>query len=195
MNKPPTIDQEASFSRRKTLAMGAGLIASMLIPERVALAADFWSQPRSLWLQRRTNAGLEEFRGVYFHNGRLIWDEYVKICKIMRDVTGKEVVQMSPVLLDILCGVQGVSIASGDPERPLMTTSAYRNGKTNSNTEGAAKKSQHMRGCAWDGYLVGGSPKSVADSAKYLQGGGVGVYVDRGFCHLDSGKIRTWRGA
>ena len=182
-------------SRRKAFALGAGLVASILLPGKLALASDFWSQPRSLWLQRRTPRGLEEYRGVFFSDGKLLWDEYVKICVLMRDVRADEAVQMSPVLLDVLCGVQGVFSAAGYTDRPLVTTSGYRNTRTNGNTEGAAKGSLHMEGRAWDGRIPEATTQTLGDVAKYLQGGGVGVYVQRGFCHLDDGRLRTWRGA
>jgi len=100
---------------------------------------------------------------------------------------------MSVVLLDILCGIQGVMVSSGDAPEPLITTSGYRSLATNRSTEGAALSSLHTKARAWDGRPRGNSIARLASTAKYLQGGGVGVYVNRGFCHVDDGNLRTWR--
>lgn len=171
---------------------GAALIPSMFVAPAAA-QSDFWSQPRRLWIRRRTDKGLEEFNGVYFADGKLILEPYVAICRLLRDVQAGKAVQMSPVLLDILCGVQGVARVQGH-DGPLVTTSGYRTEETNRRTEGAEKASLHREGRAWDGRMPGYSAATFAASAKYLRGGGVGLYVGRGFCHVDDGRLKSWRG-
>jgi uncharacterized protein YcbK (DUF882 family) len=182
--------QPQGFTRRSLL------VAASIVPFAThtdVLAGDFWSRPRALWLQRTTRHGVEEHRGIYFADGKLIWPEYARLCTILRDVKADQAVQMSPVLIDILCGIQGVAAAHGH-NVPLMTTSGYRNPKTNASIEGAARNSLHMQGRAWDGRLPGYSAKVLADVAVYLRGGGVGLYVDRNFCHIDDGRLRSWSG-
>ncbi len=149
--------------------------------------------PREIWIQRQTPKGLEAHRTVYFADGNLVWPEYKRLCMILRDVRAGQAVQMSPVLLDILCGIQGVARANGH-DAPLITTSGYRSPKTNSSTEGAARHSLHMEARAWDGRMPGYKASVVADIAKYLQGGGVGLYLERDFIHVDDGRLRTWTG-
>jgi uncharacterized protein YcbK (DUF882 family) len=154
---------------------------------------DFWSQPRKLWLQRETPRGTEEFHGIYFADGKLLLEPYLQICRILRDVREDAAVQMSPVLLDILCGVQGISRVYGK-DTPLETTSGHRTARHNSRLEGAAKRSLHIEGRAWDGRMPGMSPAIMSEAAKYLRGGGVGLYVEQKFVHIDDGRLRAWNG-
>lgn len=182
-------------SRRAFLKMtGAACVPGLLATSALAQAApDFWSMPRQIWLQRKTARGVEEFRGVYFADGKLLLEPYLQICRILRDVREDVAVQMSPVLLDILCGVQGIARVHG-VEAPLETTSGHRTARHNSRLEGAARASLHIEGRAWDGRMPGISPAIMSEAAKYLRGGGVGLYVDRRFVHVDDGRLRSWRG-
>ncbi|WP_138519202.1 YcbK family protein [Limnobacter alexandrii] len=154
-------------------------------------AADFWSQPRWLWLYRPSTK--EEVREYYWINGQLHWPGYEKICRLLRDVRGKEAVQIDVVLLDILRGMQGWYEAHGQ-YKPIYVNSGYRNKATNAETKGSAKNSFHTKGRAADIYMPGVSTKDLEKLAKYLRGGGVGVYHSRGFIHIDTGGLRTWRG-
>jgi uncharacterized protein YcbK (DUF882 family) len=186
---------DADMTRRHFLKAGSALVTGVFLSPALGLASDFWSQPRHLWLRRQTARNtVEEFKGVYFADGQIIWDEYLKICLLLRDVRQGEAVQMSPVLLDILCGMQGVLGANGIDNSPLITHSGYRSGRTNQLTEGAARDSLHTMGRAWDGRTLGAPTPQLAQTAKYLRGGGVGVYVERGFIHVDDGRLRSWRG-
>lgn len=154
---------------------------------------DFWSQPRSLWLRRQTGQGIEEVREVYFADGQIIANGYIRACQLLRDVRAGQAVQISPVLLDVLCGIQGFLTAHGYAI-PLLTTSGYRSPATNAATEGAARNSMHMQGRAWDGRMPGVSSQVLASIALYLQAGGVGLYQGRDFLHVDDGRLRFWRG-
>jgi uncharacterized protein YcbK (DUF882 family) len=108
-------------------------------------------------------------------------------------VQANEAVQMSPVLLDILTGLQGYMAALGHV-RPLRTNSGYRSRKTNDRTEGAVKNSLHTQARAWDGRFEGLSADYAVGIARYLQGGGVGFYKAKNFVHVDDGRLRFWRG-
>lgn len=184
------------LERRSFLKIAtAAIVPAVFMPPAFAGGqTDFWSKPRRVWLQRRVAGRIEEVNEVYFADGQLLRDPYIRACRLLRDVRAGEAVQMSPVLLDILCGIQGVAIAHGI-DRPLITNSGYRSPKTNSATEGAAKNSLHMQGRAWDGRMPDYPAKMLAQIAQYLQGGGVGLYVASNFCHVDDGRLRIWRGA
>jgi len=108
-------------------------------------------------------------------------------------VRAGQAVQMSVVLLDILCGIQGFLRAYGH-SIPLLTTSGYRSPATNASIEGAVRSSMHIQGRAWDGRMQGVPADLLARIATYLQGGGVGLYQGRGFLHVDDGRLRFWRG-
>lgn len=192
------VDESGTWqkSRRGFLRLAtAGLVANFFAPSVFAQADPlFWSQPRHLWLKRRTIRGVdEEFKGVYFADGQLLLEPYIQICTLMRDEHVNIAVQMSPTLLDILCGIQGIARVKGH-EEPLHTLSGYRSPTTNAKTEGAAPGSKHLEGRAWDGRINGYGARAIAESAQYLWDGGVGLYMKRNFCHIDDGSLRSWRG-
>lgn len=187
------IHQNARMDRRRFLCQAAIAPALFSAASTVWGQEDFWSLPRALWLQRKTERGTEEVRDVYFADGRIVPSGYVNSCRILRDVRAGQAVQMSPVLLDILCGIQGFLLAHGH-SIPLVTTSGYRSPATNAATEGAARNSMHLQGRAWDGRMPGVSGDLLARIALYLQGGGVGLYRGKDFLHVDDGRLRFWRG-
>jgi uncharacterized protein YcbK (DUF882 family) len=177
--------------RRDFLRLGcAAAVADILPPTTLAQSADFWSMPRSVWLYRPSTR--EQVRETYFADGRVQWPGYERLCRLLRDARTGSAVQMSPVLLDILCGVQGWLAANGI-HRPLVTHSGYRTEATNAATEGAVRNSLHTAGRAWDGHVPDVSAESLARFGLYLSGGGVGFYQGRGFVHLDDGRLRFWR--
>lgn len=179
--------------RRDFLLRSAAVPTIFYGASSVWAQSDFWSQPRALWLQRKTSTGTEEFRSIYFADGNIIPSGYINACQILRDVRAGQSVQISLVLLDILCGIQGFLQAHGQ-KTPLITTSGFRNQHTNAMTEGAVRNSMHTQGRAWDGRMPGVTPVLMARIALYLQGGGVGLYQDKNFLHVDDGKMRFWRG-
>lgn len=177
------------LSRRDFLKTAtAAILPSFFLPP--SMASDFWSQPRILHL-KRTATG-EEVRVCYFADGQLRQPEYDRICHLMRDVRADAKTNMDPVLLDILCGMQGWFRSYGQ-ERVIHVNSGYRTPQTNAATEGAARNSLHMRGQACDIFFAGVPVEYTAKVAQYLQGGGVGIYLQKNFCHIDKGTIRTWR--
>jgi uncharacterized protein YcbK (DUF882 family) len=160
-------------------------------PSAFGMEQDFWSMPRTLWLTRPATG--EEVRAVYFADGQIIPEGYRQICILLRDVRANQAVQMSPVLLDILCGLQGMLLSYG-VYSPLVTNSGYRSDTTNALTEGAARNSKHREGRAWDGRILNVRAEITTRAALYLAGGGVGFYQDKNFTHVDDGRIRFWRG-
>jgi uncharacterized protein YcbK (DUF882 family) len=176
--------------RRKFICAAGALAGAALLPTSV-LAQDFWSEPRSLWLIRANTQ--EEIRQLYWHNGTLNVPGYSTICHLLRDVRGKQTVQMDLVLLDILRGIQGWFEAYGIP-RPIIINSAYRTRNTNEATEGAARNSFHVQGRAADIRIPDVPSEYLARLGMYLSGGGVGFYPSKGFIHIDSGRLRFWKG-
>jgi uncharacterized protein YcbK (DUF882 family) len=79
-------------------------------------------------------------------------------------------------------------------KQPLQILSGYRSPQTNENTEGAAKASQHMLGKAIDVRIPGVSAEYLGKLMRWLSRGGVGVYDNRNFVHIDTGRVRTWHG-
>ncbi len=100
--------------------------------------------------------------------------------------TGKET-EISVKLLEILDAVEDRFSA---PHLTLL--SGYRSPRYNKVVPGAARRSLHMLGWAADVRVPGRAPAEVADFARMLAAGGVGLYPSAAFVHLDSGRARHW---
>ena len=57
-----------------------------------------------------------------------------------------------------------------------------------------ARDSQHSRGNAIDFFVPGVTAPALQAWARAQRAGGVGVYPDSGFVHMDTGPIRSWSG-
>jgi uncharacterized protein YcbK (DUF882 family) len=197
---PP--DRLPSFlERRRLLLLGTGAaVASFAVP-RIATAETAERAPqarlqrllekeRSLWLMR----GDEQLRATYWSAERgHDHDEYLAICWALRDLGANRVFAMDRALLDVLAGLQAWLKANGI-DAPLRIHSAYRTGRTNRATEGAALDSQHVRGKAADITVAGVSNVRLAGMASVLSSGGTGLYPGRNFVHVDTGRERIWLG-
>ena len=180
--------------RRRFLMQLAGVAACVAAPA-YGQSADFWSIPREIWLYRPAGKGQprdEQVRAVYWADGKLIPEGYIKLCHILRDVQAGQVVQFDLVTLDIARGVYGWLRANGI-DRPLIVNSGYRSPRTNAH-EGGARNSLHTRAQALDLRIEGVSPAALSQFGRYLAGGGVGYYPSKNFTHLDRGRIRNWVG-
>lgn len=174
----------------------------------------FWTQERWVWLKRADTG--EEIRLVYWANGQLIPQAYENISWFLRDrrfekmlasdspvianavslgrVTKQQLTPwalMDPVVLDILYAHCAWLNAYG-LARPLMVTSGFRHFITNLLTEGAALASWHPKGGAVDFFISGVPAELVARFGSWLAGGGVGLYPNKNFIHVDRGRVRIW---
>lgn len=100
--------------------------------------------------------------------------------------TGRET-EMAARLLEILDAVEDRFGSRG-----LLLLSGYRSPRHNRRVKGAARWSLHMLGWAADIRVPGRTPLEVAQFAARLGAGGVGLYNDMSFVHLDAGRSRTW---
>lgn len=157
------------------------------------IAADFWARPRELWLYR--NETREQLRATYFADGRIRPEEYWKLCALLRDVRANVMTAIDPALLDVLRGITGYYEA-WQWRYPLVVNSGFRTEATNRALarEGAARNSLHLSGRAADVWVPGVSVRDVGTLGLHLRQGGVGFYADKGFVHLDTGRLRSWRG-
>lgn len=100
---------------------------------------------------------------------------------------------MEPKLLRIL-----LSAATSFQSDTVMVVSAFRHPKYNlilrKKGHQVARDSQHTHGTAVDFYIPRVTTQQLHAWAKAQAIGGVGLYLDSGFVHMDTGKIRFWSG-
>lgn len=103
---------------------------------------------------------------------------------------GSDPVMIAPLLAVVLQAIRGVA------GRAVTITSAYRTPGHNAK-EGGAEQSQHLYGLAADIVVAGMAPREVAAIARDLMPdwGGVGIYAQKGFTHIDVREDRAdWEG-
>jgi uncharacterized protein YcbK (DUF882 family) len=124
--------------------------------------------------------------------GRLDREGYRAACYLLRDVREGCMVQIDPQLLDVLCGIQRWMEFNGKSST-IEITSGYRTVKTNDSAEGSGRHSMHLVGKAAD-IVVPGAPSTMIGAMvqRFNNEGGTGIYLGRGFVHVDTGSARSW---
>lgn len=205
------------LNRREAL-MAAAVLPALLGTQARAQSLHpqgFWDRPRTVWLRRPATG--EEIRATYWAQGRLVPEEYMRLCWFLRDPRMQRRIEQhgrgssaagvgagapkgwhaavayGQIPLDVLYALNGWLEHFG-MARPIVVTSAFRHALTNAATEGAARNSQHTRGQAVDIVIPGVTAERVSYFANWLRAGGVGFYPSRGFTHIDGGSLRSWRG-
>ena len=137
----------------------------------------------------------ESLRVVYRDGPRYLTDALARIDHLLRDHRTNEVHPIDPALLDQLnrlASLLGVGID------PYHVISGYRSPRSNAmlagRSGGVAKKSLHMSGQAIDIRVPDVPLARVREAALSMKAGGVGYYPRSDFVHLDTGRIRQWRG-
>lgn len=113
----------------------------------------------------------------------------------LRDHYSGRVGRMDTGLYDIMHSLR----AALKVRTPYEIISGYRSPKTNERLRttrggGVARHSLHMDGKAVDLRLPGVPLDELRDAALALNAGGVGYYPGSDFVHIDTGRVRTWRG-
>jgi uncharacterized protein YcbK (DUF882 family) len=125
-------------------------------------------------------------------DGSLDVNGYVVACYLLRDVRADQTVQIDPHLLDVLCGIQRWMDFNGKPAT-IDITSGFRTLKTNDSAEGSGRHSMHLYGRAADITVPGAPSRLIGDMVqRFNNEGGTGIYLGRGFVHVDTGSARTW---
>lgn len=146
---------------------------------------------RSILMRRNGEGGAQRYR-YRLADGSVDARGYAAACYLLRDVRANRVFPIDPQLLDVLCGIQRWLDFHGR-KSVIRITSGYRTAATNSHTEGAARNSMHLRGKAADIVIDGASSGLVGAMVRLFNAdGGTGIYLNRGFVHVDTGAARTW---
>lgn len=178
--------------RRELLTFGAAAGLA-------AIAAPAWAQGLDIWEPRRAilhnlHTG-EAFNDVYYANGSYLPDALAEANRVMRDWRTGDEHFIDPGLFDALHTIQLKLEANG----PFQVISGYRSPKTNAmlraRSNGVAEHSQHTIGKAVDVRMEGVDLAWLRNAALDVGAGGVGYYPVSNFVHVDTGRVRQWRGA
>ncbi|MBI1196435.1 MAG: DUF882 domain-containing protein [Phenylobacterium sp.] len=178
--------------RRDLLALGAAAGVS-------AIAAPAWASRLDVWEPRRAvlhnlHTG-DAFNEVYYANGSYIPDALAEAKRVMRDWRNGAEHFIDPGLFDALHAI-GSRL---ETRRPFQIISGYRSPATNAmlhaRSKGVAEHSQHTLGKAVDVRVEGVDLARLRDAALAVGAGGVGFYPRSNFVHVDTGRVRQWRGA
>jgi uncharacterized protein YcbK (DUF882 family) len=92
---------------------------------------------------------------------------------------------------------QVAQAAHADPSFEVI--SGFRSASSNEllraqGSGGVARNSLHLKGMAIDVRLLGCGCERLSEIGLKLACGGVGYYPKSDFVHLDTGRVRSWRG-
>lgn len=178
--------------RRELLKFGLGAGIA-------AMAAPAWAQNFDVWEPRRAvldnlHTG-EKFSEVYYANGSYLPDALAEATRVMRDWRTGEERFIDPGLFDALHAIAGKL----ETRAPFQVISGYRSPRTNAmlheRSSGVASNSQHTVGKAIDVRVPGVELSNLRNAALSLGAGGVGFYPVSNFVHVDTGRVRQWRGS
>jgi uncharacterized protein YcbK (DUF882 family) len=178
--------------RRRFLGLGA---AALALPFATRLSA--FVPPEALPPDRGLaffNTHTGEFAAVeYCQSGSLIPASLKTINRILRDTRTGEVKDIDLGLLDLL-NVLSRTLATN---QPFHVISAYRSTSTNEylrthGSGGVVANSMHLDAKAIDIRVPGVRLRDLYRAAVGLRGGGVGIYPESDFVHVDVGRVRTW---
>lgn len=110
---------------------------------------------------------------------------------ILRDWQENKQVIMDIHLLNTLYVMQRWLIIEGRSGE-IQILSGYRTPGHNAKLDGAAKQSQHLNGKAADLYIPAVSTRLLAAMSRLIGVGGVGIYPNKNYVHVDTGNVRTW---
>ena len=178
--------------RRELLTFGAAAGLATLSDPAWARSLDTSGPRRAVLHNLHTG---EAFNDVYFANGKYIPDALAEANRVMRDWRTGDQHFIDPGLFDALHAIRGKL----ETPRPFQIISGYRSPRTNTmlhgRSKGVAQNSQHTLGKAIDVRVEGVQLTNLRDAALSLGVGGVGFYPVSNFVHVDTGRVRQWRGS
>lgn len=188
-----------TVQRRKIILAGAAGAVSLAAP--AAWSASAMQTPQTQFNLMQGSRVLKLYRPAtretlhleYLRDGKWASDAYSRLCWILRDARASQSMAMDLRLIAILDWTQTYLRQFGYQD-PVHLLSGYRSPATNEATENAAKNSQHLYGRAMDLRIPGLSAAYLGKLFGWLSSGGVGIYADSNFVHVDTGRVRKWAG-
>lgn len=180
------MDTDLTRRRFGTLALGTAL----LLPAP-AIAKKAAPAVRRLKLYNPNTR--ERFDAVYWDR-RLLPGLPEKLNWFLRDHHEGTETQMDPAVFDLMWRVAEWYRRRGKGRVTLNVHSAYRTKRTNEKLrrEGAAHNSRHLTGQAVDLTVQGYGRIFLAKAALAARRGGMGLYYQGRWVHLDTGPGRYW---
>jgi uncharacterized protein YcbK (DUF882 family) len=177
------------LGRRRLLGLGLGAAATGLLPAS-ALASLPPAPERTLaFYNTHTN---ETLKATYWRGGSADRGALKDIDFILRDFRTGDVFPIDVKLLDLLADLH----RRAGSRQPFQVISGYRSPKTNAllaaESNGVAKHSMHLEGKAIDIRLGDVDLRHLYDNAVAMKMGGVGIYPQSDFVHVDTGRVRYW---
>lgn len=190
-NSRPPFNVARPLTRRHLLK-SALLAAPTLIASRYAGPVEAATETRRLALLN-THTG-ESLDLAYFADGGYLSEALSQLNHVLRDHRTGEEGAIDPALFDLLHRVG--QAAHADPSFEVI--SGFRSPSSNetlrTQSGGVARNSLHLKGMAIDVRLRGVDCRRLTDLALELARGGVGYYPKSDFVHIDTGRVRSWRG-
>lgn len=183
--------REIDLTRRRLLK-SALIAVPTIIAARYSEPVDGAAESRHVALFH-THTG-ESLELTYFAAGEYLPDALRRLNSFLRDHRTGETGLMDPALFDCL---HEVARATGvDPRFEVISgfRSAASNEMLRAQEGGVARNSMHLKGKAIDVRLKGIGSDRLSEAARELARGGVGYYGKSDFVHLDTGRVRSWRG-
>jgi uncharacterized protein YcbK (DUF882 family) len=180
------------YSRRACIQMMGGLAAGVAVSS--SAFGKLPTPPAEMSLAFHNLHTGESLETTFCVDGSYVPESLEAINHLLRDHRNGEACQMDLSLLNLLHDLKAQLGAS----KPIHIISGYRSPATNAmlskKSNGVAKKSLHMQGKAIDIRIPGIDIKKVHQAALALRGGGVGLYTQSDFVHMDVGRVRSWGG-
>ncbi len=183
--------REVDLTRRRLLK-NALMATPAIVAARYSGPVEAAAESRQLALFN-THTG-ESLEVSYFAAGEYVGHALQQLNHFLRDHRTGESGVMDPGLFDYLNDV--AQAARADPRFEVISgfRSAASNEMLRAQGGGVARSSLHLKGQAIDVRLQGVGGERLNEIALRVARGGVGYYAKSDFVHLDTGRVRRWRG-
>ncbi len=186
-----TTDATATVNTRRRFLAATGAIGLLLINRTASAARPVGPDRRVFLLHPYTS---EEFRDVYWTEGRYRPEALWRINSLLRDHSADRIIGVDPQLIDVMVRLN--ARLGRSPDDPVEVISGYRSAETNAKARkinrSVARNSFHMQGKAVDIRVKNVGLSQLRKAALTLEAGGVGTYPRRNYLHIDVGPVRTW---
>jgi uncharacterized protein YcbK (DUF882 family) len=181
------VDLTGSLTRRRAL-LG---LAALPFCAAAAPAVDQTGERRLRLYNPHTDERFDDFYAV---EGAVSPDAWKRLNWLLRDHHVDKATDMDPGVFDLLWLMSRRYQVAKGRRVTINLHSGFRTPETNEKLrpEGAARNSLHLQGKAVDLSVQGYGMVFLANHARAVASGGLGLYWRSDFVHLDTGPKRLW---